>query len=86
MLVLLMRLDGATSWAVQLVPPVGVLVGLLVSLVMELRGRPVAETFEELPGGTPPGGTSQESIAWAEELLRRPAPQELVRRRGDVSP
>jgi ribose/xylose/arabinose/galactoside ABC-type transport system permease subunit len=85
MLVLLMRVDGATAWAVQLVPPVGVLVGLLVSLVMELRERPAAERIEE-PGGTSPGGTTQESIAWAEELLRRPGPQELVRRRGDLDP
>jgi ribose/xylose/arabinose/galactoside ABC-type transport system permease subunit len=87
MLVLLMRLDGATAWAVQLVPPVGVLVGLAVSLVMELRGgRPAAERIEEPPDGTQPDTTSDDSIAWAEELLRRPGPQELVRRRGDAEP
>jgi ribose/xylose/arabinose/galactoside ABC-type transport system permease subunit len=86
MLVLLMRLDGASAWAVQLVPPAGVLAGLAVSLVVELRGRPAAQPLEEPPGGTPPGGTSRDSIAWAEELLRRPGPEELVRRRGDLNP
>jgi len=79
MLDLLLRLRGTPGWAVSLIPAAGVLAGLVVSHVVERRGRPraVAE-----PAAA--GAVSEESPAWAEQLLR-PGPQELVRRRGEVT-